>query len=168
MCNVFWHLCGSSAGSSEKVSCTFSKRERLNYYVGLPKDTTPFFFFFTLKPYYCSQVFILIFVPKQRVAHNDHLLLFFCFREFCSMTNGSMSTNILSEKTWFRAKRGRRPSGVSGIVLKKKKMDEKKRYHDDDDDDRDVFCTPLSPLQIWKKVSIFEENFETHQKFLDD
>ena len=50
-------------------------------------------------------------------------------------------------------------------------MDEKKRYHDDDDDDDDdgdVFCTPLSPLQIWKKVSIFEENFETHQKFLDD
>ena len=58
------------------------------------------------------------------------------------------------------------PSGVSGIVLKKKKMDEKKGYHDDDDDD--VFCTPLSPLQIWKKVSIFEENFETQQQFLYD
>ena len=36
------------------------------------------------------------------------------------------------------------------------------------DDDDDVFCTPLFPLQIWKKVSIFEENFETQQKILDD
>ena len=30
------------------------------------------------------------------------------------------------------------------------------------------FLYPLSPLQIWKKVSIFEENFETQQKFLYD
>ena len=42
---------------------------------------------------------------------------------------------------FLRAKRGRRPSGVSRIGLKKKKMDEKKRYHDDHDD-HDVFCTP--------------------------
>ena len=60
--------------------------------------------------------------------------------------NKKKAVDAIFYKGFFRAKRGRRPSGVSGIVLKKKKMDKKKRYHDDDDDD--VFCTPLSPLQI--------------------
>ena len=58
--------------------------------------------------------------------------------------------NSFGKFQYFRAKRGRRPSGVSGIVLKKKKMDEKKRYHDDDDDDH-VFCTPPISLANLKK-----------------
>ena len=50
-------------------------------------------------------------------------------------------------------------------------MDEKKRYDDDDDDHHHVFCTPYLSCKFeekFKKVSFFEQNFDTQRKFLDD
>ena len=114
----------------------------------LPKDATPNIVFFYTKT---SSIFILIFIQKQTVAHN--VTIWFLTALAVIETN---YWKKLFSSFFFRAKRGRRPSGVSGIGLKKKKMDEKKRYHDRPTDDDHVFCTPLfGSRKVWKKLFFF-------------
>ena len=51
---------------------------------------------------------------------------------------------------FFRAKRGRRPSGELG--WSKKKMNKKKRNHDYDDDYDDQFCTRSNILPFFSQI----------------
>ena len=130
-----------------------------------------YFYFVLTQLHYLENLFYFIIIPKniliilnenmdiffessiKKKRKNDVIFILFTF--ISQVRPGS----VYSERS---EAKGRAESRELG--WKRRKWIKKKRYDDDDDDDDHVFCTPPSPLQIWRKVSFFEENFVFSRK----
>ena len=89
MCNVFWCLCGSSTGTREGAVYIFWKRKvKLLHSQKMPLQKN---FFYTET----SSVFILIFIQKQRLDHNEEQINF-------SEKNEKFTTKLIfyKKKLW--------------------------------------------------------------------